>query len=190
MQLLIVTDIFGTQPEMLRQFDLLTLEYGCLQPYDHQPPVFVDDAEAYQYFLAHGGFEAYCNKLADLLQMLSQPVFLLGFSAGAAACWANLVTEDLPIKHCLGFYGGQIRHLTELQPLYPTELIFAEETHFSVPELMQKLSDKPYLKQNLVSYPHGFMNPLSQGYRPEAAAQFWQKIKAGYLSGLETLTLT
>lgn len=186
MQLLIATDIFGAQPEVLAQFDQLGLDYLCLQPYDHQPPVFAGDTEAYQYFLAHGALEAYRNKLADLLKVQTQPVFLVGFSAGAAACWANLVTPDLPVKHCLVFYGGQIRQLTDLQPLYSTELIFAEEKHFSVLQLMEVLAGKTNLKQSIAPYPHGFMNPLSGGYRAEAAKIYYEKIKAGYLSGLES----
>jgi len=184
MQLVIVTDIFGAQPEVLLQFDQLGLDYLCVQPYDHQPPSFSDDTEAYQYFLASGGLEAYCNKLGEVLKTQAEPVFLVGFSAGAAACWANLALELLPIKHCVGFYGGQIRQMAHLQPLYPTELIFAEETHFSVSELMDVLAGKTNLKQSLVPYSHGFMNVLSRGYSAEAADMYWEKIKAGYLSSL------
>lgn len=184
MQLVIVTDIFGAQPEVLSQFGQLSSDYLCVQPYDHQPPSFSDDNEAYQYFLAHGGLEAYSNRLGELLKTQTEPVFLLGFSAGAAACWANLALEHLTIKHCVGFYGGQIRQMTHLQPLYPTELIFAEETHFSVSELMSGLADKANVKQSLAPYLHGFMNPLSKGYHAEAAAVYWGKIKAGYLSSL------
>ncbi|WP_233080853.1 dienelactone hydrolase family protein, partial [Rheinheimera soli] len=173
MQLVIVTDIFGAQPEVLLQFDQLGSDYLCVQPYDHQPPVFADDKEAYQYFLDHGGIEAYCNKVGEVLKAQIEPVFLAGFSAGAAACWANLAVEHLTIKHCVGFYGGQIRQMTHLQPLYPTELIFAEESHFSVSELMSVLADKANVKQSLEPYPHGFMNVLSQGYRAEAAGGYW-----------------
>lgn len=184
MQLVIVTDIFGAQPEVLSQFDQSGLDYLCVQPYDHQPLSFSDDHEAYQYFLAHGGLEAYSKKLGELLKAQTEPVFLLGFSAGAAACWANLVLEHLTIEYCVGFYGGQIRQMTQLQPLYPTELIFAEETHFSVLELMDALAGKTNLQQSLVPYPHGFMNLLSKGYQAEAAAVYWDKIEAGYLSSL------
>lgn len=184
MQLVIVTDIFGAQPEVLSQFDQLGSDYLCVQPYDHPPPSFADDNDAYQYFLAHGGFESYSNKLGGQLKAQAEPVFLLGFSAGAAACWANLDVEHLTIAHCVGFYGGQIRHMTHLQPLYPTELIFAEETHFSVSELMDALAGKTNLQQNLVPYPHGFMNLLSKGYDAEAAGLYWEKIKAGYSSSL------
>jgi dienelactone hydrolase len=184
MQLLIVSDIFGAQPEVLSQFDQLGLDYLCVQPYDHLPPVFADDKEAYQYFLDHGGIEAYCNKVGEVLKAQTEPLFLVGFSAGAAACWANLVLAHLTIAHCIGFYGGQIRQLTHLEPLYPTELIFAEETHFSVSELMDALAGKTNLEQSLVPYPHGFMNPLSKGYHAETAAVYWRKIKAGYLSSL------
>jgi len=184
MQLVIVTDIFGAQPEVLSQFDQLGSDYLCVQPYDHQPPSFSDDTEAYQYFLAHGALEAYSKKLGELLKAQTEPVFLLGFSAGAAACWENLVLEHLTIAFCVGFYGGQIRQMTQLEPLYPTELIFAEETHFSVSELMDALAGKTNLKQSLVPYPHGFMNVLSKGYQAEAADIYWEKIKAGYLSSL------
>lgn len=184
MQLLIVTDIFGAHPDVLSQFDKLASDYLCVQPYDHQPPSFTDDNEAYQYFLAHGALEAYSNKLGEVLKAQTEPVVLVGFSAGAAACWANLAIENLMIKACVGFYGGQIRQMTHLQPLYATELIFAEESHFSVLELMDVLAAKTNLKQNLAPYPHGFMNVLSKGYRAEAAGIYWEKIKAGYLSSL------
>jgi dienelactone hydrolase len=184
MQLVIVTDIFGAQPEVLLQFDQLGSDYLCVQPYDHPPPSFSDDTEAYQYFLAHGALEAYSKKVGEVLKAQTGPVFLVGFSAGAAACWANLVLEHLTIAHCVGFYGGQIRQMSHLQPLYPTELIFAEETHFSVPELMDALAGKTNLKQSLVPYPHGFMNLLSKGYQAEAEGVYWGKIKAGYSSSL------
>lgn len=184
MRLVIVTDIFGAQPEVLLQFDQLGPDYLCIQPYDHKPPSFADDNEAYLYFLAHGGLDAYSNRLGEVLNAQTEPVFLVGFSAGAAACWANLVLEHLTIAHCVGFYGGQIRQMTDLQPRYPTELIFAEETHFSVPELMDALAGKMNLQLSLVPYPHGFMNPLSRGYSAEAEDIYWEKIKAGYLSSL------
>ena len=184
MQLVIVTDIFGAQPEVLSQFDQLGSDYLCVQPYDHQPPSFADDNDAYQFFLTHGALEAYSKKLGELLKAQTEPVFLLGFSAGAAACWVNLVLEHLTVAHCVGFYGGQIRQMAHLQPLYPTELIFAEETHFSVSELMDVLASKTNLKQSLVPYTHGFMNVLSRGYQAEAAGVYWDKIKAGYSSSL------
>lgn len=184
MQLMIVTDIFGAQPEVLSQFDQLGSDYLCIQPYDHQPPSFTDDNDAYQYFLAHGALEAYSKKLSEVLKVQTKPVFLVGFSVGAGACWANLALEHLSIQHCVGFYGGQIRQMTHLQPLYPTELIFAEETHFSVSTLMDALAGKTNLKQSFVPYSHGFMNVLSRGYSAEAADMYWEKIKAGYLSSL------
>lgn len=173
MQLVIATDIFGAQPHVLTQFDQWTTDYLSVQAYDHQPPAFKDESEAYSYFLAHGGMEAYCTKLGNVLQAQTQPVFLVGFSAGAAACWANLIRQNLTIVRFVGFYGGQIRHMTQLQPLYPTELIFSEETHFSVSELMHSLSDKINLKQSCAPYPHGFMNQLSQGYRHEVALAYF-----------------
>lgn len=184
MQLVIVTDIFGAQPEVLLQFDQLGLDYLCVQPYEHQPPSFIDDNESYAYFLAHGGLEVYSKKLGEVLKAQTKPVFLVGFSAGAAACWANLVVEHLTITQCVGFYGGQIRQMTHLEPLYPTELIFAEETHFSVLDVMDDLAGKMNLQQSFVPYSHGFMNPLSTGFQAEAAGVYWGKIKAGYLSSL------
>ena len=176
MQLVIVTDIFGAQSEVLLQFDQLGSDYICVQPYDHQPPPFVDETQAYQYFLVHSGLGAYSSKLHKVLKAQTEPVFLVGFSAGATACWANLVVEHLTIAHCVGFYGGQIRQMAELQPLYPTELIFAEETHFSALELMDALAGKTNLKQILVPYPHGFMNSLSQGYRQDSAAEYFSRL--------------
>jgi len=176
MQLVIATDIFGAQSEVLAQLDLLGADYICVQPYDHSPPVFVDDIEAYQYFQAHGALEAYSNTLGEVLKAQTEPVFLVGFSAGAAACWANLVVEQLTVAQCVGFYGGQIRQMTHLQPLYPTELIFAEETHFSVTELMDALAGKTNLKQSFIPYPHGFMNPLSKGYQRDSALEQFNRL--------------
>lgn len=184
MQLLMVTDIFGAQPEVLSQFDQLGLDYLCVQPYDHQPPSFTDETTAYQHFLAQGGLQAYIKKLGDVLKAQTEPVFLVGFSAGTAACWANLVVEHLTIAQCVGFYGGQIRQMTHLEPLYPIELIFAEETHFSVLDVMDDLAGKMNLQQSLVPYSHGFMNLLSKGYHADAAQVYWNKLKAGYLSSL------
>jgi dienelactone hydrolase len=177
--LLITTDIFGVQPQLLQQLDRLAVDYLCVQPYDQPPPVFTDDQQAYQYFLQHSSPQAYTNKLKQIVETQTNSVFLVGFSAGAAACWNILALPLLPVRHCLCFYGGQIRQLSGLQPLYPVELIFTEETHFSVKALMETLADKIGLTQQLVPYAHGFMNPLSAGYQVEAAEFFWQKIKAG-----------
>jgi len=176
MRLVIVTDIFGAQPEVLSQFDKLSSDYLCVQPYDHLPPVFADDQEAYQYFLDHGGMEAYCNTLGEVLKAQTEPVFVVGFSAGAAACWANLALEHLTVKACVGFYGGQIRQMTHLQLLYPTELIFSEETHFSVLELMDALKHKTNVKQSLAPYPHGFMNVLSKAYQQDSALEYFNRL--------------
>lgn len=176
MQLMIVTDIFGAQPELMSLFIALDPQVVVIQPYDDQPPAFTDDAQAYSYFLRHGGIDAYSDRLTGVLRAQTNPVLLLGFSAGAAACWAVSAIADLPIQRCIGFYGSQIRQLVKLDPRYPIELIFSEESHFSVPELMQTLEGKANLTQSQVSYTHGFMNPLSRGYQPQAADLYYDWI--------------
>lgn len=172
--LLVCTDIFGITAPLQQWLSALPVTVELLSPYPQQQQ-FADDEAAYQFFTAQGGLALYQQKLTHWLQSRAEPVNALGFSAGAAVLWSAMAAQPkLPIKRSWLFYGGQIRQQAELQPQCPTQLIWAQESHFDVVALHQQLAAKPLVQSELTSYPHGFINPASRGYRPAAAASYQQ----------------
>lgn len=172
--LLVCTDIFGITAALQQWLAALPVTVELLSPYPRQLQ-FADDEAAYRFFTAQGGLAVYQQKLTNWLQNRAEPVNALGFSAGAAVLWSALGTQhQLPIKRSWLFYGSQIRLQAGLQPQCPTQLIWAQESHFDVAALHQQLAAKPLVQSELTSYPHGFINPASRGYRPTAAASYQQ----------------
>ena len=172
--LLVCTDIFGVTAALHHWLAALPVEVQLLSPYS-QMQQFEHAQAAYQFFTEQGGLPAYQQKLTQWLASQTKAVDALGFSAGAAVLWSAIAAQPKsPVKRCWLFYGGQIRQQPELQPNCPTQLIWAEETHFDVVALHQQLAAKPLVQSELTPYPHGFINPASSGYRSAAAASYQQ----------------
>ena len=118
-----------------------------VDPYAGERFNFADEAEAYQYFSTHSTIEKYANDVSAVLAKLDfkHATWVIGFSAGASAVWrlaASLEGEQYRNVHAVGFYGGQIRHLTELSPLVPIHLVFPKsEAHFDIDELIETLGE-------------------------------------------------
>ena len=118
-----------------------------VDPYAGERFNFADEAEAYQYFSTHSTIEQYANDVSAVLAKLdcNLATWVIGFSAGASAVWrlaASLEGEQYRNVHAVGFYGGQIRHLTELSPLVPIHLVFPKsEAHFDIDELVETLAE-------------------------------------------------
>jgi len=190
MKLLVATDIFGETPELLDwltpvvQAADLTLQLvspyampftdRVLSPALAENPELAPDQLAYQRFIQQGGIDAYAKKLQLNFDVQQEEFIALGFSAGAAALWQLAAKPQLWLKQLLGFYGGQIRHCSALQPLVSTTLIWAQEAHFDVEQLHRQLQQLAFVQSNLTSYPHGFINPHSVGYNREAASYYQQ----------------
>jgi dienelactone hydrolase len=205
MKLLVATDIFGETPALvawltpIMQAADFTLE--LVSPYakpfaakavastaEFAPqPARATDELAYQQFVQHGGMNAYVEKLQRSFRNQQQEFIALGFSAGAAALW-QLAAQPQPwFKQAYCFYGGQIRHCSELQPLISTTLIWAQETHFAVEQLHQQLQQRALVQSYLTSYPHGFINPHSAGFNPEAASYYQQWLIENIHTGAESI---
>jgi dienelactone hydrolase len=93
-------------------------------------------------------------------------LFLVGFSVGASALWAlsGEIYMQRKIK-AICFYGSQIRHYSEINPIIEIELFFPEhEPHFNVAKLISKLSHKKNVQCHMVPYLHGFMNKKSDNF--------------------------
>lgn len=208
MKLIVATDIFGETPELvawltpLVQAADLTLE--LVSPYKAQftdiavatarltalPPARAADELAYQRFLQQGGMDAYVKKLQHSLKTQQEPFFAIGFSAGAAALW-QLTAQPLPwLTQAWCFYGGQIRHCSELQPLVRTTCIWAQETHFRVEQLHEQLAQRALVQSYLTSYQHGFINPHSAGFNSEAASYYQLWLMEHLSNGRQSQLLT
>jgi len=158
MKLIIVADIFGKTAALMR----ISTELGAIDvidPYDGIEMCFNSEDEAYRYFSEHVGLDHYLEIIIQRLQHTTD-VTLVGFSVGAAAIWrlsdSKIATN---INSAIGFYGSQIRHTPDIQPLFPIELIFpASETHFDVTQLKNRLSTTENVSTCQVDFRHGFMN--------------------------------
>ncbi len=178
-RLLVATDIFGATAALHQALAVLQADNHQLQIEICQPdscqsvPVFTDDQLAYQAFVQQGGLEHYQLQLKARFQAAPADI-LLGFSAGAAALWCVLNTVPAGAGKALLCYGGQIRQYTELAPQWPVTCLWSDEQHFDVRALQFRLQQHSQLQQQHWPWPHGFINPHSKGYQPQAAAEFWQ----------------
>jgi dienelactone hydrolase len=185
MKLVVATDIFGQTPELQVWLTPIVQASGgeldVVSPYLQQchadelvTSASTTDALAYQQFLAVGGSKAYTEKLQSHLDLQQAPFIAIGFSAGAAALWQLAAKPQPQLQQLIGFYGGQIRHGSELQPLVSTTLIWSQETHFDVTQLHQQLAQRPRVSSVLTHYQHGFINPYSAGFNSRAASNYQQ----------------
>lgn len=184
MTLIIVSDVFGNTPALQNLSDTLAKmthsDVDIVDPYDGEMMNFANEQEAYDHFTLHVGLTVYTEKLQAIINRDTEKVILLGFSVGASAIWqlssnskqnktAQTTFGNSMVQAAIGFYGSQIRHLTEVSPEFPIALIFPQsEQHFCVNDLMTKLADKSQLTLSQVNHLHGFMNTLSKNYNHKA----------------------
>lgn len=201
-KLLVATDIFGETPELHAWLDpiatSLEMMLEFVSPYSNsQTPLLTKqdvsstqvqatpDTDAYQLFLQQGGMAGYLEKLQSIIKSQQGAYIAVGFSAGAAALWQLLAAPQAGLQQMIGFYGGQIRHSSSLQPLVATSLIWAQETHFDVEQLHYHLQRRRLVQSYLTSFQHGFINPYSAGYNHEAASDFQQWLTEHINTGSE-----
>lgn len=176
MHYIVVSDIFGKTPALEATTRAIAESAEIIDPYQGVYRPFESEAEAYPYFSTHVGIDAYASTLDKRLKQFTQPVTLIGFSVGASALWrVSQFGSNYSVVKGYGFYGGQIRHDTEICPQFDIELIFpAHENHFSVTQVIRQLADKPKTCIHQVEYLHGFMNPLSSNYSQDGY-DYWTK---------------
>ena len=167
MSVVLVADIFGRTTALTtlaKELDAAVI----VDPYDGVDMGFSHEAQAYAYFMAQVGIEAYCLVLLKTLASTLTVTDLVGFSVGAAVIWKLSEHQSLKqIRRGICYYGSQIRNFKQLNPLFELELIFPKlEGHFDVEQLQTELSTKQNVKASKVDYLHGFMNACSTNYDP------------------------
>ncbi len=145
--LIIAADIFGRTLELEEIASSLGNEYAdaiIIDPYEGQLHDFGEESEVYAFFTEKCGLKRYTEKLSGCLDKVSAAATLVGFSVGATAIWSIVGDERFaPGSRAACFYGSQIRDMVDVQPAWPTELIFPDaEPHFSIVDLMRSVCGK------------------------------------------------
>lgn len=180
MDIILVTDIFGKTPALVKLSEDLNVKI-IVDPYGGVDLAFKDETEAYSYFMENVGFENYLSILLKTTESITSASILIGFSIGASVIWK--LSDKLSIKNvnrAICYYGSQIRHFKEVNPQFEVELIFPKkELHFDVLELQSELSKKKNVNTIKVDYLHGFMNLHSINYNQAAYNEqlSWLRIK-------------
>lgn len=195
MSLVLIADIFGKTPALIKLADALNTK-DIIDPYAGKNMNFADEAMAYAYFIEHVGLDGYLelvrNKLAAIKYKVPEyeslegeedkyKLTLIGFSVGASVIWRlSAMKLVCLIKQGIGFYGSQIRNYTDINPQFSIELIFPKsEAYFDVITLQKYLNEKHRVVTTQVEYLHGFMNENSINYHHK-----------GYLEQLSKLSLS
>lgn len=165
MNKIIVTDIFGLTPALLRLAKAIKAE-TIVDPYGGNVMSFTNETQAYEYFTTHIGLDAYVAVLSNLVKTCTDEKVLVGFSVGAAAIWklSALISakKAKTITHAICYYGSQIRHMNQVSPKFQVRVVLpASEPHFDVVALSQTLALQSKVSITHVDYLHGFMNELS-----------------------------
>lgn len=177
--IIIVSDIFGRTSALEKlvsemQGSEVKGSVEILDPYHSQKMEFDNEGEAYSYFMSEVGLDVYTDKLLNRVKASTDSITLLGFSVGASAIWK--LSDNPELKHITRatlFYSSQIRHYTNIEPMFPVRLIFPEmETGFSILELINALKPKKNVDIEQTCFLHGFMNPHSKNYNAKAYAEY------------------
>ncbi|USD37116.1 dienelactone hydrolase family protein [Ferrimonas sp. SCSIO 43195] len=173
MSLLWVTDIWGQHSTLTASLERLNDVAGdcqLLDPYAGQPFAFADEQQAHDYFLCRCSKPGYVDKLEAWLEDHSEPVTLLGFSAGANAIAQLLQRRTFPqVQRVLLIYGRELPQ----QPLPVTSHLLL---------CQNDLGDKDTAlawpaSVHISTAGHGFMNPRSPNYDSQAAEAGWRWIQ-------------
>ncbi|PTN35635.1 dienelactone hydrolase family protein [Desulfonatronum sp. SC1] len=178
MQRFIVSDIFGRTKALEQLASELSGNIEIIDPYNSEIMEFENEDAAYSYFTKRVGLHEYTDKISDAVKASNCHVSLLGFSVGASAIWKLSGNPDMNnIIGAVLFYGSQIRHYTEKDPLFPINLVFPKtEKHFSVAALISKLIQKDNVQIHRSNYHHGFMNYHSRNYSESAYKKYMQTL--------------
>ena len=145
---------------------MLSSSVEIFDPYHSEIINFRDEKKAYDYFTSEVGLDKYTQALVEHINECCDPLYLIGFSVGAAAIW-NVSTHEVGRKVLMAtcFYGSQIRNYKHVKPRFQIDLVFpVSEHHFSVNELIAELSGTDKVSSRQVSFLHGFMNKHSENF--------------------------
>lgn len=174
MHRIIVSDIFGRTKALEKFATELPGKVEIVDPYNSEIMEFDNENDAYSYFSSEVGLDVYTETLSGVVKASTNHVSLLGFSIGASAIWKLSTEEALHnISGAVLFYGSQIRHYTDIVPVFPVCLVFPEmEAHFSVSDLADTIKHKEGVKIHNSNFLHGFMNPQSINYNSAAYIKY------------------
>lgn len=131
-----------------------------------------EEAAAYSSFMQNIGFNAAQQQVETLSREIQKDYkyrFIIGFSIGATLAWLCSQQAGL-YSGAVSFYGSRIRDYTNVVPKCPVLLFFPRrEESFDVKHLIHELSGKHNTSIVQVNALHGFTNPLSGTYCPEAS---------------------
>jgi len=192
----LVSDIFGLTPALLTLKNELTdflaqstmsvtnrvqtttpISIVIVDPYQGQHMEFSDEASAYAYFIENVGVDKYAEHLYSVLANFQNnatnqpqpPTIVIGFSVGASAMWSISDKSNLNVDQAIYFYGSQIRHLLNIQPLIKSTMILPHsEVHFDINVLHEKLKSIANVSIKLSNFYHGFMNQNSVNFNKQA----------------------
>lgn len=175
-EVLLVTDIFGCGKglqSLLQALSLAGIKPVALDPYQGKETCFKNEAEAYQAFLAEGGYDSYLQQVQQYV--CDKTTAIIAFSSGATAVWRALGNHHYPaVQQVWLFYPGHIHQYLHLLPSCPVQVILpATEQGFCVKTVAGQLQDKLGVEVKNVPAEHGFMNFDSANYD---AQQFEQQI--------------
>jgi len=182
MELILVSDIFGKTPALeaiSKTLSQIISKTKIIDPYNGSSLEFENEECAYKHFMDNVGINKYQKILKKRLKQVRPNSVLVGFSVGASAIWKISNHASFPqIKKAFCFYGSQIRHQTDIQPLFDIELIFPKkEPHFDVDIIIKCLNQKNCVAIKKASCFHGFMNKLSANYNSACYAEFIDYLK-------------
>lgn len=174
-RVLLATDIYGQTDATDALREILDGRVEVICPYDNNRQEFQSEAQAYEFFCRHSSVHVYADTIQTKLLSNDAPALLIGFSVGASAMWLCTGNDKLRphINRFVGFYGNQIRHHLDIEPLVPTTLILPnKERHFCIQTFAKAFKSKALITLRSTELLHGFMNPYSSSYDASAYNQF------------------
>lgn len=191
---LLATDIFGRTDftdRFCEELDQVFSSLKILSPYQDDVYNFSNEADAYRTYTEKCGHKKYESSLSDEIASISEPLYLIGFSAGASAVWQAIGRQVfLQLVGFTGFYPGQIRNHLDLSPCCKSRIVFArEEKTFDVREAAATLSTMPKVQCEISPFKHGFMNPLSENYNQDAERKYLDRLKTDIAQAVDSSTV-
>lgn len=169
---IILHEIYGLNEHILAFRDKVSQAgYKVLTPnlLKREPFPYEQEEEAYSYFVSQIGFDRAADEVRQMVRDHRDQydcIMIVGFSIGATIAWLCSASE---IDGIVGFYGSRIRNYAQKEPKCPALLFFARnEKSFNVSELVVKLEHCQNTHVHVIEGEHGFMNPYSKSYLPQA----------------------
>ena len=182
MKTIIASDIYGRTPAVATLARQLDRQAVVLSPWDGVGCPFATEQEAHRAFVAGEGVAGYAARVTAAAGV--EPVFLVGFSAGATAVWLHTAGAGChPDSRAVLFYGSRIRNHLGLRPRCRVQAIFAEvEAACDPKDIASKIASGTVIVHIEPRATHGFMNPLSPGYGADFARKYGEMMRQQHVA--------